>query len=90
MPGRSCSDPEARQINRRMAQEYIDLAQQVIEEEFPPFYADFSWTRSRQGAVVLRCEIKLEYNYNNAATRQGVSAAAAMRRWFWRGLARGG
>jgi len=39
------SDPEAKQINKRMAQEYLDLAQQVIEEEFPPFLADFSWTR---------------------------------------------
>ena len=42
------TDPEARQINRRMAQEYLDLAQQVIAEEFPPFYADFSWRRPRQ------------------------------------------
>ena len=42
------TDPEARQINRRMAQEYLDLARQVIEEEFPPFLAGFSWGRPRQ------------------------------------------
>ena len=44
------TDPEARQINRRMAQEYLDLARQVIEEEFPPFLAGFSWGRPRQTA----------------------------------------
>jgi hypothetical protein len=42
------TDPEASQINRRMAQEYLDLAQQVIKEEFPPFLADFSWSRRAQ------------------------------------------
>jgi hypothetical protein len=42
------TEPEARQINRRMAQEYLDLAQQVIEEEFPPFLAGFSWKRRLQ------------------------------------------
>lgn len=44
------TDPEASQINRRMAQEYLDLAQQIIQEEFPPFLADFSWTQPRPAA----------------------------------------
>jgi hypothetical protein len=30
---RFVTDPEARQINARMAQEYLDLARQVTEEE---------------------------------------------------------
>jgi hypothetical protein len=32
---RFVTDPEARQINARMAQEYLDLARQVTEEERP-------------------------------------------------------
>ena len=37
------TDPEARQLNARMAQEYLDLAQQVAEEELPSQFADVSF-----------------------------------------------